>query len=181
VLTAGHVLERLHNLLLAEAESLLHRHLEPASANKPDDILELFLGPDDDAADDTRLGKRQARDVGHLVLRRLRQEPDHRDHAAESDGLDGLLDRAGAAVLEDVVNTAAAGDLLGFRRPVGGGLVIDGVVHAVFGLDVLELLIAARRDDGLCAGRSGQDKPGDRYTASTCRTLARECGQMCDC
>jgi hypothetical protein len=179
MLTDGHVLERLHHLLLAEAESLFHRHLKPASANKPDDVLELFLGPDDNTADDTRLGKCQARDVGHLVLRRLGQEPDHRDHAAESDGLDGLLDRAGAAVLEDVVYTAAAGDLLGFRRPVGGGLVIDGVVDAVFGLDVLELLVAARRDDGLCAGRSGQDEPGDGNTTSACRVLVKGKTSIC--
>jgi hypothetical protein len=124
------------------------------------------------------IGEREADDVRHLVLRRLGQETDHRDHAAESDGLDGPLDRAGAAVLEDVVYTAAAGDLLGFRRPLGGGLVVDGVVHAVFGPDVRELLVAARRD-GLCAGGSGQDKSGDGNTTSACRMLAREKTSIC--
>jgi len=94
MLTTCHILERLDDLLFTETKRLLHRNLEIVAADKSDKIFQLLFGSNDDTPNNASLGKRKTSNVGHLLLRRLRQKADDRDHTAESDRLDGLLDRA---------------------------------------------------------------------------------------
>lgn len=89
-----------------------------------------------------------------LALRVARtKEANQANDALELDALEGLLERAGTADLEDVIDTLTLGrDLAGRLAPVAVGLVVDYVVGAELP-ELLSLLGAGCcRDDGGTSG-----------------------------
>ena len=163
MLPARKILKRSHHLLTTKPKLLLNRNRQPARHDKPNELHKLLPRADHDAAHHRTFGQRKPRDVRQLLARRG-QESNDRDDAAVGNGLETLLDCAGAAVLKDVVDSPAVGELLDLGSPVGRRLVVDDVVCAVLLLDKLQFGVGGGRDDGCCAGRLGEDQACERDT-----------------
>lgn len=117
-----------------------------------DHVLHLLAGADVDAAGGADVG--QALDEGGLDVDAA-EEADDGDDALVLDGLEALLQRAGAADLDHDVDAHAARQLARRRAPVCVLAVVDDVVGAELLHGRLLILGRRRRDDG-CAGGFGE-------------------------
>lgn len=174
VLLVPHVLVCL--LCLLESEHLLIKdRVDVVGLDRRDHRLQLLPASDVDAS--------ECADVAQCVegsRRRLHaaQEPDDGDYALELDSLHALLERRGAADLEDVVHAGLARrQLLGGAAPARVLLVVEDVVRAQL-LQGLGLVGGGCGGDDLGAGGLGelQGKDADAAGALDEYPLAGEDG-----
>lgn len=111
MLTRHQILESLHHFLPTKSKHLLNRHIEVFRSHKARNILQLLLRPNHNTTDDSTLAQCQCSNVGHLVLRAARKEPNNSNVTAVRYSIDALSDGTGAAVLEDVICSVTVGDL----------------------------------------------------------------------
>lgn len=139
VLIRYQILKGLYRFLSSKSKHLLHRHIQVLRGRKARDILQLLFQANHDTANDCTLAQRQCSNIRHLILRAACKESNDRDVSAISHSINALSDCACTAVLKDVVCAISVGDLEDLLRPVGSGLVVDGVVGTVGLLDLSEL------------------------------------------
>ena len=109
------------SLRLGEGEDLVDDGLQPIRLDGAVHRLEHLR-----AADIEPLDLEVAPQDRHRIERRhAREQPDHRDRAAEPGRQEGARQGAGAADLDRDVGAAAAGQLQRFLVPVGRRLVVD--------------------------------------------------------
>lgn len=152
VLLIPHVLIRLLCLLQVK-HLLVEDRVDVVSLDSCDHLLELLPASDVDAS--------ECADVAQCINSRHRrlhaaQEADDGDDTLEFDSLHALLERCGAADLNDVVHASATGrQLLGRGAPVRVLLVVEDVVGAQL-LHGLGLVGGGRGGDDLRAGSLGE-------------------------
>ncbi|KAG4046056.1 hypothetical protein PC123_g18555 [Phytophthora cactorum] len=167
-LTSGlEIIEGLKDFIATKAECLLHEGLDAVIPHELHQVTKLLLTAKGDATDDASLAKEENRKVSHIFLLRRRQKADHYDDSANCDRFDTLCDRSRAAVFEHEINSTGISDLVGHRRPVGVGLVVDDMVCAEL-LDKLEPLTGGRSDDSGGSSSLGNLESNDGHTSRTC-------------
>ncbi|KAG3035547.1 hypothetical protein PC119_g4564 [Phytophthora cactorum] len=157
----------LKDFIATKAECLLHEGLDAVIPHELHQVTKLLLTAKGDATDDASLAKEENRKVSHIFLLRRRQKADHYDDSANCDRFDTLCDRSRAAVFEHEINSTGISDLVGHRRPVGVGLVVDDMVCAEL-LDKLEPLTGGRSDDSGGSSSLGNLESNDGHTSRTC-------------
>ncbi|KAG3137614.1 hypothetical protein PI126_g17307 [Phytophthora idaei] len=158
----------LKDFIATKAECLLHEGLDAAIPHELHQVTKLLLTAKRDATDDASLAKEENRKVSHIFLLRRRQKADHCDDSANCDRFDTLCDRSRATVFEHEINSTGISDLVGHRRPVGVGLVVDDMVCAELLLDKLELLTGGRGDDSGGSSSLGNLESNGGHTSRTC-------------
>ncbi|KAG2809295.1 hypothetical protein PC111_g16112 [Phytophthora cactorum] len=167
-LTSGlEIIVGLKDFIATKAECLLHEGLDAVIPHELHQVTKLLLTAKGDATDDASLAKEENRKVSHIFLLRRRQKADHYDDSANCDRFDTLCDRSRAAVFEHEINSTGISDLVGHRRPVGVGLVVDDMVCAEL-LDKLEPLTGGRSDDSGGSSSLGNLESNDGHTSRTC-------------
>lgn len=151
--TRGEVLKCLDSVLFGKGELLLDGQTKALAGNESHDLLQKLSRSNDNTADNSSLGKSQAGDIGHLLG--LRKETDNGDVTSHFHGVNTLSDSSRTAVLENVIDTLAVGDLHNLLGPLGVSLVVDGVVCTVCLLHELKFLITRRSDDNGSTGGLG--------------------------
>jgi hypothetical protein len=100
-------------------------------------------------------------------LRSSREKANDRNVATISNSLQGLLDGPRTTVFKNVVHATALGNLLHLFSPVGGGLVVNGVVSSVLLLNKLELLVGRRCNDSGGTGSLCKNEASDGNASRT--------------
>lgn len=164
VSTGGKVLKGLNGVLLGEGKFLFDGQAKTLAGNKSNNFLQKLSGSDSHTSDNSSLGESHASDIGHLLG--LRKESDDGHVSSHLDGVDTFGDSSGTAVLEDIVDTLAVGDLHDLLGPLRVGLIVNGVVCAIGLLHEVELFIAGGSDDDGSTSGLSQDQTSDGDTTS---------------
>lgn len=159
VSTRSKVLKGLNSVLLGKGKFLLDRQPKTLAGDKSNHFLQKLSGSDNHTSDNSSLGESHASDIGHLLG--LRKKSDDGHVSSHLDRVDTFGDSSGTAILENVVDTLAIGDLHDLLGPLRVGLIVDGVVCAIALLHEVELFIAGGSDDDGSTSGLSQDQTGN--------------------
>lgn len=127
-------------------------------------VLHLSTTSNKETSGSAEVGK--AVEETRVVLTSAANEADNRDDTVNLDGVEGLLHGCRAGNLDNVVDTSAAGKLLGLGSPLRSLAVVDDVVSTKL-LKKLSLLSRAGSSDDLGSSSLGELNSKDANTTGT--------------